>query len=142
MRLVTDSNILFTFFWKNSYTRKLFINQDLELISPEFSLEEIKKYSEEIIRRAKISKKEFKDIRRELALMVEFIPLEEYSEYLKKASEISYDKDDVDFIALALKLKCPIWSNDKEFKKQNKIKVYSTLEVLKELNYGSINNEK
>ena len=130
MKLVTDTNILFTFFWKNSYTRKLFINQDLELISPEFALEEIKKYSEEIIRRAKISKKEFQDIRKELALMVEFIPLKEYSEYLKKASEISYDKDDVDFIALALKLKSPIWSNDKEFKKQNKIKVYSTLEVL------------
>lgn len=133
MKFVVDTNILFTFFWKKSFTRRLFVNQDLELVSPEYSLEEIGKYSDEIIKRAGLSKKEFDDIRRELAPMVEFIPLGEYREYLKRALKVCYDKDDLDFFALSLKLKCPIWSNDKELKKQNKVEIYSTRDVLKKL---------
>ena len=133
MKFVVDTNVLFTFFWKKSFTRKLFLNQDLELVSPEYSLEEIEKYSNEIIEKTGLSKKEFSSIRRELALMVEFIPLEEYSKYLKEALKICYDKNDIDFFALSLKLECPIWSNDKEFKKQNKIEIYSTKDILKKL---------
>lgn len=54
--------------------------------------------------------------------IIKFVPLSEYKEYLSKAKEISPDPNDVDIFALALKLNCPIWSNDKELKKQNVIK--------------------
>ena len=46
------------------------------------------------------------------------------------------DKDDVDFIALALKLNLPIWSNDKDLKKQTLAKVYTTKEVISLLDQG------
>ena len=47
--------------------------------------------------------------------------------YVDEAEEISPDPDDVAYIALALKLKCGIWSQDKALKeKQNKVQVYST----------------
>lgn len=40
------------------------------------------------------------------------------------------DPDDAHLLALALKLKCPIWSNDKDFEETG-VKVYSTLDLLK-----------
>ena len=67
MRLVIDSNVLFTFFWKGSVFKKISIKQDLELFSPEFALEEINKYSAEIMRKAKLSREEFRKLKEELA---------------------------------------------------------------------------
>ncbi len=40
------------------------------------------------------------------------------------------DIKDAPFIALALKLKIPIWSNDKHFKKQQKVVSYTTDEIM------------
>jgi predicted nucleic acid-binding protein len=40
------------------------------------------------------------------------------------------DPDDIDFTALALKLDCPLWSNDKELKQQTVVKVFSTSELI------------
>lgn len=40
---------------------------------------------------------------------------------------------DSEYFALALKLNCAIWSNDKRLKQQDKIKVYSTEDLVKVL---------
>jgi predicted nucleic acid-binding protein len=40
------------------------------------------------------------------------------------------DLDDTPFLALALSLDCPIWSNDDHFKRQNVIKAVTTRELL------------
>lgn len=57
-----------------------------------------------------------------------------YSEKIKKAKQMieGRDSDDVHLLALALKLNCPIWSNDKDFEKLE-IEVYTTLDLLKDL---------
>jgi len=49
------------------------------------------------------------------------------------AEKISPDPNDLMYFALALKLKCPIWSNDKELKKQNEVIIYSTEDLTREL---------
>jgi predicted nucleic acid-binding protein len=132
MKFVVDTNVLMTYFWKNSQTRNILIsNRDLELIAPEFALEEINKYKKEIIKKAKISEEEFNVSRIDLAIFVQFIPLLKYQNFLKNALEISPDSNDVDFIALALKLKCPLWSNDKKLKTQRVVEVYSTEDAFK-----------
>lgn len=61
------------------------------------------------------------------------IPKEEIEPFIEEAEKISPDERDVLYFALALKLKCGIWSNDKKLKKQSKIKIYSTEELLKEI---------
>ena len=129
MKFVVDTNVLFTYFWPGSLTKGLLVDQDLEFFAPELALLEINKHREEILKKTGISPKEFAVLRRDLGVLVEFIPLEEYSEFLLQASSIP-DKDDVDFVALALKLNLPIWSNDKEIKRQSMIKVLSTRELL------------
>ena len=139
MKFVVDSNILFTYFWKNSIFNKLSEKQGLDLYSPEYALEEISKYALEIIQKTKITKNEFKNKREELAKKVQFISLKEYSELFKKiqaviknfpADEYAELMQDLDFLALALKLNCPIWSNDKLLKKQDFIIILTTKEVI------------
>lgn len=61
------------------------------------------------------------------------VPKDDFKEYFELAEKISPDPDDFMYFALALKLKCPIWSNDKELKKQNEIIIYSTEDLIKEL---------
>ena len=53
------------------------------------------------------------------------------TELEKHKEEITPDLDDMVYFALALKLNCPIWSNDKKLKQQNKIKIYHTHELNK-----------
>ncbi len=62
-----------------------------------------------------------------------FSKLDEYKDFLKEALTLLEDPDDSPYLALAFSTGAIIWSNDKGFKKQNKVKVYSTEEFLKEL---------
>lgn len=134
MKLIVDTNVLFTFFWKDSFTKGILVDQDLEFSAPEFALEEINKHTGEILKKTGISLEKFKDLRKDIAIFVEFIPLEEYKEYLPQAlSLIPMYPNDIDFLALALKIGIPIWSNDPHLKKQSKVRVVNTSELLKEL---------
>lgn len=104
---------------------------DFELFSPEFSLEEINAHESDILKKTGVSKREFDSLRTDLAIAVEFVPLKEYEKFLEIALKFSPDSNDVDFLALALKLNLPLWSNDSFLKKQNKVKVFSTFDLLK-----------
>ncbi|MEK6922115.1 MAG: PIN domain-containing protein [Nanoarchaeota archaeon] len=130
MKLVVDSNVIFTFFWKNAIATDLFVFQDVELYTPEFTLKEIEKYSKEIMKKGKIEQKEFIDVKKELQMLITFVSLEKYKELLEKALNVTPDPDDVDFFALALKMNLPIWSNDKKLKQQNIVKILTTKEVI------------
>ncbi len=137
MLFVVDTNILFSFFWQNSPTREILTKH--KLVSPETSLKEINKYESLILSKTKISSEEFSSLKKELAMLIDFIPEEEYSKSFKQAEKLSESFsenekqeffNDIDFFALALKLKLPIWSNDKLFKRQSFVEVFNTKEVL------------
>ena len=130
MELVVDTNILYTFFWKNSFSRRFLMRMSLELYSPEFALEEINAHESEILTKTGLPEEEFSKLKGDLAIAVAFIPIEEYKELLESALNISPDPNDVDFLALAMKLKLPLWSNDTLLKKQNKVEVFSTSDLL------------
>lgn len=129
MRIVVDTNILFTFFWPESFTKGLLTDNNFEFCSPEIALEEIERNSKEIVRKTKINSERFNNLFRELANHIAFIPLKDYVEFVRPAEDIS-DKDDLDFVALALKLNCKIWSNDPHLKEQTKINVLTTPEFI------------
>lgn len=133
MKLVVDTNILFSFFWQGSLTRKLLIASNFELISPEIAMQEIKKYSKEICKKVKISENEFKEQVKKLKEVVTFIDKKEYAQFLKEANKFSPDKNDADFFALCLQNGCFLWSNDAILKNQDVIKVLSTEEIIEVL---------
>ncbi len=57
---------------------------------------------------------------------IKIIPNEETEKFISKAKAICPDENDVDYFALALKLNCSVWSNDKALKNQRHIDVIST----------------
>jgi predicted nucleic acid-binding protein len=89
-----------------------------------------KKYLNVILKKSKKSMKDIERLFFELSQIIIFIPDNELELYLNHAKRISPDPDDVLYFAFALKLQCPIWSNDKKLKEQKEIIVYSTEDLL------------
>ena len=53
----------------------------------------------------------------------------EYGGFLENAKAIAPHSGDAPYFALAMARNCPIWSNEKSFKRQKRIKVHSTSEL-------------
>lgn len=132
MELIIDANIIFAALIKGSHTRHLLLREDVSLYAPEFLFDECVKHSAMLSSKTGLAEKELVALLEELVLIanVQTIPFEDFRVYMKKAEEISPDPDDTHYVALALKLGCAIWSNDKNLKeKQNVVKVYSTKDL-------------
>ena len=111
MKLVIDSNIIFSAFIRDSNTRKLIFSQLLELITPDYTLDEIKKYEPLICEKGNLSSSEFQLLLVLLFEKITLIPKEEYENNLLVAEKLIKDIDDVAFLALALATKSDgIWS--------------------------------
>ena len=135
MDLVIDANILFSVLIKKGKTEEIIFEEDLHLFAPEFIFEEFSKYEGLIRDKTERNKGEFERLMDILKKRIKTICNEETEMYIKKAKEISPDEKDVDYIALALKLRCALWSNDKELKKQKEALVYSTEDLVKNFNF-------
>lgn len=133
MILVIDANILFSALIKNSLTAELIFEEEVMLFAPEFVVKEFLKYEEMILRKTSRTKEEFVQIMHLLKDVITLVPKEEYSKLIEEAEKFSPDEKDVMYLALALKLKCAVWSNDKKLKQQDKVKIYSTEDLKNEL---------
>lgn len=133
MFLVANANVLFSFFNAKSKAREIVLLEDVKLFSPEFLLKELEKHKEEVKEKFGLNEKQFSLTLELLKITVEFVPLKEFKEFVEDAKEISPDKDDVQYFALALKSGCAIWSNDKALKRQSVVKVFSIEDLLKVL---------
>lgn len=136
MELVVDTNVVFSLFKKDSFTRRLIEKHNLKLFSPETLIKELDKYCREICSKGKISQGTFKEAEQSVLAIVKILP--ESKEQLSKAKSLISDQSDVPFLALSLELnKMPIWSNDKHFKTQSLVRVFSTEELDKFLKRSS-----
>ena len=132
MDLVVDANITFAAIIKESKTHEIIFDGRLHLFTTEFFFAEFKEHSKEIQKKTEKTEEEVNHLLDVLKKKIILIPLEELLPYLDEAEKISPDPDDVAYIALALKLKCAIWSQDKKLKeKQNNVQVYSTEDLVK-----------
>ncbi len=128
---MVNTNVLFSFFGKSTTTRELIFLLSGRLVSPEFAVEELYKYKEVIMRKAKITPEEFEFFVSNLREHVMFVREDFYAEFIPIALEITPDKDDADFIALSLKVNAPLWSNDKRLKSVREVQVLTTGKLLK-----------
>ena len=133
MEVVLDANIIFSALIKDSYIRHFLLLSGYAFYLPEFVFEEISKHINTLIEKTMLTETEIKQILDEIILRtnIKILPFAEFEEYAEKAKQISPDPNDIHYFALALKLKCFIWSNDKKLKEQNVIKIYSTEEIMK-----------
>lgn len=136
MKFVIDTNVLFSAMVKKSITRKIILSDAFELYVPEYLFEEINKHKDLILKKAKISNRDFIALLTLFQKHVRIFRKEVYKDKIPLAEEVMKEIDITDspFLALALVLNCSIWSNDGHFKQQNLINVYTTkviLELLK-----------
>jgi predicted nucleic acid-binding protein len=131
MEFVVDANVLFSALIKDSLTANMLFEENVKLFTAEFMIEEFLKYEELLIEKSKRTREQFVQIMHMLKDIIISIPKDDYLEFMKDAKIISPDENDAAYFALALKLRIPIWSNDKRLKQQDKIKVYNTNEVFK-----------
>ena len=135
MELVADANSLFSFFRENP-VRFIILNSkslNLQLFSPAHVLDELNNNIPDLVKYTKLSPKEVSSIIEELKELISVIPSSEYKEFKSRAKQLSPHKSDKDmpYFALALKLNCPIWSNEPAFKEQSSVKIFNTEELRK-----------
>lgn len=131
MKIVIDTNIFIAAIIKPSYVRRLLIESPTELLFPEVILEEINDHRNEILKKSKLSPNDFEVVKSTLLKYVKLIPSRSIKPYSKEAIKIigHIDSDDAPFIATCLANGAILWSEDKDLKKQNKIKVLNTTEI-------------
>jgi predicted nucleic acid-binding protein len=130
MDLVIDANVLFSILINEGKTEELLFQEHISAFAPEFLLIEFQKYEKLILKKTKRSHSEFQELIGILKKRIAIVPNRETNHYMERAREISPDRKDTDYFALALKLKCAIWSNDKELKSQSAIRVFSTEDLM------------
>lgn len=131
MNLVVDANIIFSALVAGQgKTHELLFKNSLQLHTPEFLLEELRKHREELTQKTSMPEKEI-----DLALSIIFsriniVTSQQIDNKILQAEKTSPDPDDSEYFALAMTLKCPIWSNDKKLKQQDTIKIINTTELI------------
>lgn len=112
------------------------LDEGCELISPEYVLSELTSDKEKIKSFAGVTEAEFASLLSILEKSVKTLHKDEYAEFMAEANTISPHgegtKDDP-YFALALAKNCPVWSDEKAFKKQGKVTVFSTEELVNKL---------
>ncbi|MBU1199595.1 MAG: PIN domain-containing protein [Nanoarchaeota archaeon] len=132
MQLVLDANILFAALIKDGTTRKIFMEKNAKFYVPEFIFHELFKHLAELRAKTNLSETVIKKQIIELFDLanIEIISSIEIKPFLKQAEKICPDINDIHYFALALKMKCPIWSEDKKLREQSEIKIITTKELM------------
>lgn len=131
--IVLDSNIIISALIKDSFIRNILTNFNINFVFPQNGLEEIYSCKKEILKKTNMNEKEFNVLLLRLLKYIQLIPLDILADFRYRAQQIigQIDKDDVIFIATALALNCPIWSDNKHFQKQKEIKIFTTKNMIK-----------
>ena len=141
MKIVIDSNILFSALIKDSITRRIILDYENQFLFPSYIFGEMEIHKTELLTKSKMKEKDFEELLSLLIRKVIIIPNELLLHYKKEAYQIikDIDPDDVIFIASALAFTdSVIWSDDKKLKQQSKIRIINTNEMYS-LTYGKKN---
>jgi len=133
MNFVIDTNILISALIKDSVTRKIIIESGLNFYYPKISFYEIQKHKQLVLKKSRMSEKQFNDVLNILLDNVILVSEHQFTDSLDMANNLigKIDINDVVFLACALSLNLEIWSDDKHFQKQNEVKVLTTQEFIK-----------
>lgn len=132
MRFVIDSNRLMAALIKSSTCRKIILHKDFTFYSPDVVVAEIRKYRDYLIEKSKTDEKNFDVLLYTLLENITLVPYEDMQDEFEIALEKmkSIDAKDSPFLAVGIAIKADgIWTEDRDFLKQNILKVYSTKEL-------------
>lgn len=130
MDLIVDANIVFAALIRDGATIGIFLEPELHLFGPEFLFDEIEKHKHELARKTRRGQSELEELLILMRRRITIVPKEEFAHCMGYAERVSPDPYDTVYLALAMRLEIPIWSNDKRLKEQDAVRVYSTKELL------------
>ena len=137
IKLVVDANEIFSAIiaeGRDQKTKKLDIlfSEKVKLYAPSKLFEEIEKEKNalKLMRLSGFSEQEFNLFIELLKLRIHLIQTKDFFENIVQAKNLSPHDKDLPYFALALKLECPIWSGEKKFTNQQKIKIYNTKDLI------------
>ena len=131
MKLVIDTNIVISALIKDGKAREIVMSGELELVSPDFVLEEIRKYESYICEKSGLIKEEFELLMTLIFQKIIVLPPIEYNAHIGAAKKLmERDIKDVPYVACYLALNCDgIWTNDSDYEGKKEIKTISTAEL-------------
>jgi predicted nucleic acid-binding protein len=133
MRLAVDTNRIIAALVKDSASRKILLSDKFDFLTIEITKQEIEEHRQELLDKTRLT-----DEQLNLALSLLFsrifvvsdIVVESKMDQAKKIMD-ALDPDDTPFVALALAVENDgIWSDDKHFKQQNRIRIWETKDLL------------
>lgn len=134
MILIVDTNIIVSGLLKKGITRRLLVHPDLKLFTPEFTLIEIDNNKKELQNKSELGREEFSILLEGIISRIAVVPMSDFKEKWSDAYKIMAPIDvyDTPFIALALSFDNDgIWTNDKDFEKQDVVKIRKTKDLVK-----------
>ncbi len=140
MIFIVDVNVVISALMKKGKSRELLIDSPFMLYSPETLISSIRKYEGLILEKSGLSKEDFETLLSLIIEHIEIIEKEEYEKHLEEADKLigHIDKEDVPYIALASsRVNDGIWSDDRHFQQQKKIKIWKTEDIIKAM--GKLN---
>ena len=133
LRLIIDTNILIAALIKDSITRKLLLHRDLTLLVIDYSLEEMKKYEQVIIKKSKEDKETIDSVLKIILSKALLIDSKLIKPNFPVAAKLigKADEKDIPFVAAALTLQNDgIWSEDPHFEAvKDQISVWKTKDL-------------
>ncbi len=139
MRLVIDTNRLVAGVLKDSSSRELILSGRFEFYSPDQLVIEIKKYEDHLTEKGRLEHGQFDTILNALLDNIILVPYEEFRLEFEEAIGIMLDIDvkDAPFLAVGMALGLDgIWSEDRHFQGQDRLKVYDTGDMMSMLRTG------
>jgi predicted nucleic acid-binding protein len=130
LRIIVDANIIISALLGGK-SRFILFDPKFEFITTEFTLREVEKYIPLISEKSGVPEKE---IRKGITLLpLKIVSKNYYRDYLKQAEKLigKIDKDDREILALYLKERTFLWSEDKDFEKvKPKINLLKTKDLI------------
>ena len=128
-----NTNIIIKALIRNSKVRAILLNPNHQFYLPEYAIEEVEKHLSLLMEKTKLSEEEIRLALSILLTNIQVIPSEAVSAKWDAAEEIigPIGKGDIPFMAASLSIACDgIWSDDKDLKRQRRMKVWSTKEIM------------
>lgn len=132
MKIVVDTNRIIAALIKESTTRKILFDEYFDFLTPDYTISEIEEHKEELKVKTKLSDKEFDILLALIFENIEIIPESEYNNYMDECRGLISDKEDILFLASCLSSNAEgIWAHDPHFKEQNKVKIFTNIDMLR-----------
>lgn len=131
MRLIVDTNRIIAALIKDGQARAIMNSGLIEFYTLDYVTEEVNKYRDEILKKSKLDNIDF--LLSFVMQNVSIIPEETITPKIEEAINIMKSIDINDSPILACALAIPndgIWTEDKHFKRQKKVRVWKTEQLL------------